>query len=76
MSSVFAPDFVCNAVIFTKVPPIGLQKPRLYLSVWTVFTLKLRGATSLSSSWLSGGLQGVEESTEERKKKKNPTSLY
>lgn len=67
VSSMFSPDFVWNAVIFTKAPPIGLQKLRKYLSVRTMFTLKLRGATILSSSWLSGGLQGVEESTEERK---------
>ena len=70
-------DFVCNALIFTKVPPIKIAKHwDVSFCMDCVHSFKLVGATLLSSSWVSGGLQGVGGliplSKEEGKKKKKP----
>lgn len=76
----FSPDFVCNAVMLAEVATNRTAKPwDVSFSMDCVHSLRLMGAALLSSSWVSGGLQGVGEtiplSIEEGKKKKNQTHI-
>lgn len=76
VSSVFSPDFVSNAVIFTKVTSTGLQNVEIYLSVWSVYTLSyswelhsflLAGCLVVCRGWGGAILLSIEEGNKKKK---------